>query len=304
MSSIRLTAAAAALIGCTITVSAQAPYVAPYNQVIVVLDSSMSFQRPVADPGVKGRVPVVEALRVVQTLFSESSAQKRRRNTGDDRYVIVAADAASQVIWRGNRAMLASLTTDALLELLAARRQFAQCTDYEAALNAAAKALREHPDATNRYVLTFGDLVHEPATSSYRTCAAPSGEPPAGIDWDTLSAAALGFYFVSTDFQLKPNQHWLAFVEKRGLKADFKDMAQTMTQAVELPPLPPAIYRPTQAQVADAEKSWDRLKGVAWTATKVILWGAVLVVAALFGFITMARRRAAGGRGRHGVHNG
>ncbi len=296
-------ATAAVLIGCITAAPVQAQHVAPYNHVVVVFDASISFQKPVGEPGVSGRIPVVEALGVVQKLFSESSTQKRRRNTGDDRYDIVAADAASQVIWSGNRTELGNLNADALMGILKVRRQFAQCTDYKAALNAAARSLREHADATNMYVLTFGDLIHEPATSSYRSCAAPSGQPPEGIDWDTLSAAALGFYFVSTDFKLRPNQHWLEFLEGRGLQPDFRDSAQALTQAIELPALPAAVYRPNEEQVAEAEKRWTNLKGLAWTIAKVVTGAAMLVVVALFGFIRMARKRAAGGV-RQGAQNG
>lgn len=303
MSSARLTAAF--VIGCAMTSPAQAQqYVAPFNEVVVVLDASISFQLPVADAGATGRIPAVEALRVVQKLFSDSNAQKRRRNASEDQYVIVAADAASQVIWRGNQSSLASLSPDALLAMLKVRREFAHCTDYQAALNAAAKTLQEDADATNRYVLTFGDLIHEPPTTSYRTCAAPSGKPPDGIEWDTLRTAALGFYFVSTDFKLRPNQQWLALLDSRGIKANLKDMAQTMTQAVELPPPPPAIYRPTAEQTAAAEQSWDHLKNVAWTALKTVLGGVGLLVAALVGLAARARRRATARQVRQRGRNG
>ena len=300
-----LTLVAMVIVVCATALSAQAQYVAPYNLVVVVLDSSVSFQQPIADSGAKGRVPVTEALRVVQKLFSDSSAARTgRRFAGVDRYVVIAADAASQVIWRGNRTELAGLTPQALLGMLSARRQFSQCTDYEAAFAAATRVLRDDAAATNRFVLTFGDLIHEPASTDYRTCAARSGEPPAGIDWETLRTASLGFYFVSTDFTLRPNQHWLKAVEGQGLRADVRDMAQTMTQLVELPPPPAAVYRPTQKQIAAAEKSWARLRRFAWTATKVVLGGVFLLTAALFAFITVARRRAAAIDGREEERNG
>lgn len=44
---------------------AQTKYVAPYNLVVIVLDTSISFQIPVPESDVKGRVPVNEAIRVV-----------------------------------------------------------------------------------------------------------------------------------------------------------------------------------------------------------------------------------------------
>lgn len=296
----RVLFSAVVLAGCVAFASqAQAQtagYVAPYNLVVVVLDSSISFQIPVTGSDMKGRVPVNEAIQVVQRLFDASSAERRRRNVAEDRYVIVAVDAASQVIWRGDRKALVALNGDALTKMLQVRRQFAHCTDYASGMNAAARVIRENADATNFYVVTFGDLIHEPPTTSYRACAAPTGNPPATIDWDTLQYASLGFYFVSTDFKLRPNQHWPELLESHDIYADFKDMAQTMTQALELPPPPRAVYRPTQEQVNEGEKRWERMKGFGLTAAKSALAGIGVVVALLFGFVVWARRRAAAGQ--------
>jgi hypothetical protein len=293
----------AALIALTLTTTVSAQYVPPYNLVVVVLDSSISFQVASKEPGTEGRVPVTEALSVVQRLLSESSAERRRRNAHDDRYVIVAADAASQVIWSGNRADLGSFTADALLAILKVRRQFAHCTDYEAAFNAATRVMHQHADASDMYVLTFGDLLHDPPTTSYRTCAGATGQPPAAIDWDTLSHAALGFYFVSTDFTLRPNRHWSDRLESIGANAEFRDMAQTLTQPLQLPPPPQAVYRPTEGQVREAQERMIRLKtfGSAMAKWSAISFG--LLTMLLFWFIRRARGRVAATRtvpgGRH-----
>ena len=292
------------LTGLLLMAPVRAQYVAPYNMVVIVLDASLSFQQPSAEPGVEGRVPVVEALATNQRLFAATAGQERQRYDGDDRYAIVAADAASQVIWSGNRAGLAGLTGDALIEMLKIRKQFAHCTDYAMAMNAAAKVLKEHADATNRFVLTFGDLIHDPPTTSYRNCAGASGEPPAGIDWDTLGTASLGFYFVSTNFTLRPNQRWLTLLESRGLKPDFKDMAQTLSQPLELPPPPPAVYKPTKEQTAAAQQQWLSLRASAKTFAK---WGAGLALAGvslLIGLIVALRKKAASGQSRRSVNNG
>lgn len=291
----RLSAAVFAVsLALTAEAQSQTKYVAPYNLVVVVLDTSISFQLPATGAGIKGRVPVNEAIQVAEHLFDASGSERRRRKVAEDRYVIVAVDAASQVIWRGDRKQLGGLAGGALTQILKVRRQFAYCTDYESGMNAAAKVIRENADATNYYVLTFGDLIHEPSTTSYRACAAPTGKPPANIDWDTLQYASLGFYFVSTDFKLRPNQHWPALLDSRGIHADFKDMAQTMTQAVEVPPPPRAVYRPSQEQVDEAQQRWARLKQLGLKAGKGFLGVASLGLISLFGLIVFARRKTAG----------
>lgn len=175
--------------------------------------------------------------------------------------------------------------------MLRARRQFAYCTDYESGMNVAGRVMRENADATSFYVLTFGDLIHEPPTTTYRKCAMPTGNPPEKIDWETLQHASLGFYVVSTDFKLRPNQRWPELLESHGIYADFKDMAQTMTQAVELPPPPRAVYRPSSEEIAAAEKRWHRMADVAMKAGKVAIGGMGVVTIAMFGFIWWGRRR-------------
>lgn len=276
------------------TTTATAQRTSPYNLVVVVLDSSISFQLPSKQAGSEGRVPVADALRVVQRLFSAGSAEKRRRTAKDDQYVIIAADAMSQVIWQGNRTELTDLTPEALLGFLKARREFANCTDFKSALNTAAKVMQQSADATDFYVLTFGDLIHEPATTSYRVCAAQSGQPPAGIDWDTLKYAALGFYFVSTNFNLRPNMYWPEHLETLDIHADFRDMAQTLTQPLELPPPAQAKYRATQEDLNAAAARLASMKAFGWAGLK---WGGGLLLFIFLGgpvILWFLRRRVAG----------
>jgi hypothetical protein len=288
----RTSAVGALLAMLAVASGTAAQHTQPYNLVIIVLDSSISFQVPSKEPGTEGRVPVTEALGVVQGLFNKTGEERRRRNVRDDRYIIVAADAAAQVIWRGDRAQLGRFTPEALLDILKVRRQFAYCTDYEAAFNAAASVMLQHADASDIYVLTFGDLVHEPPTSSYRTCASPTGEPPPGIDWETLTHAALGFYFVSTDFKLRPNKLWSERLDALGATAEFRDSAQTLTQPLELPPPSQAVYRPTEEQVKEAHDRMSKLKAVGWTAAKWAIGGFGFLGASLFALIFIRRGKS------------
>jgi len=266
-------------------------YVAPYNVVIIVLDTSRSFQVPSREPGVEGKVLSSEALAVVQQFFRDGANQRRRRTEGQDRYFLVAADAASQVIWSGTRERLVELTPDVLATKLAIRKQFAGCTDLETALNAAATLLGKHQDATDKYVLTFSDLLHEPPRGSWTTCESPSGEPPAGIDWDTLGQARLGFYFVSKDFRFRPDAKWRAELDRRGLTADFLDAAQTLTDRMQLTLPGPAIYKPTQGQVDAARDQVSRVKAGVMRVGQYVLGAMGLALAVIVGGITWARRR-------------
>ena len=266
-------------------------YVPPYNLVVIILDTSKSFQVPSKQPGIEGKVLAQEALRLVQDLVRQGGLQKRRRTEGKDRYVLIAADAASQVIWSGDQPELLELTPEVLATKLAVRQQFAGCTDIKAALNEAARVMRRHPGAAEVYVLTFSDLLHEPPRTSWSSCAPPSGAPPEGIDWDTLGRAHLGFYFVSKDFRYRPDAQWRAALEQRGLHADFLDAAQALTERLTLTPPPPARYQPTPAEVEAAK---ERMKQTTRTLTRLGGYTAGFIglgVMGLIAWITLARRR-------------
>jgi hypothetical protein len=265
--------------------------VAPFNLVIVVLDTSRSFQVPSHEPGVEGKVLMVEALRIVQQFFKEGANQRRRRTDGQDIYVLIGADAASQVIWSGTREQLAEFTPEVLAAAVAIRKQFALCTDLKAALNAAAGVLAEYPQASEAYVLTFSDLLHEPPRASWADCAPPSGTPPAGIAWETLSRAHLGFYYVSKDFRYRPDAQWSAELQRRGVKAVFLDAAQTLTQRVTLTPPAPAGYK---ASAGDIEAARGKLSEVGAFLRRAAMYGVGVVVFACGGlcaWILFARRR-------------
>lgn len=284
--------------------TALAGWAAPYSLVVVVLDCSTSFQSPSKAPGVEGRILSEEALKVVQDLFAQGAAQRRRRTDGDDRYLLVAADAASQVIWQGSRADLEMLTPEALRELLAVRRQFAGCTDLEAAMNAAARVLELDQKAAERYVLVFSDLLHEPAVGGYCDCAPPSGEPPAGVRWEAFRDASLSFFYVSKDYRYRPDLRWPEAVAAHGLSAEFLDAAQALSGDLVLAPPEVAHREPTPQETEEARRKFGNAKAATVRLGRA---AARVVLIALFG-LTVAvafaavrgrlRRRNAGARGR------
>lgn len=268
----------------------------PFNLVVAVLDASRSFRVPSRAPGIKGKVLADEALRIVQQLFRDAANQKRHRNDGRDLYYIVAADAASQVIWSGTREQLSELTPQELARKFAVREEFANCTDLEAAMNEVAAICQKHPEAAEVYVLTFSDLLHEPPQKSWRKCAPRTGEPPRGIDWKTLSRAHLGFYFVSKEFPYRPDAKWKAELEKRGLQADFYDAAQALTVGALLNLPAPAVYKPTEAQVQTARTQAASLTHIVVGAFVCCAMLSVLGIVVLFVMVSR-KRRSPGARG-------
>lgn len=277
---------------CADTHTADTVDAPPFNLVIVVVDASRSFRVPSKAPGIKGKVLADEALRIVQQLFRDTANQKRRRTDGHDLYYIVAADAASQIIWAGTREQLTELTPQELARKFAVREQFANCTDLEAAMNEVAAICRKHSEAAEVFLLTFSDLVHEPPQKNWRTCAPPTGEPPRAIDWKTLSRAHLGFYFVSKEFPYRPDAKWKLELERRGLQADFFDAAQALSAGVTLNPPPPAVYKLTQAQVETAR---TQAASLTHTVVSALTWFTMLSaasIAALFVWVSRKRRSA------------
>lgn len=265
----------------------------PYNVVVIVLDTSESFQRPSRERGVEGKVLFVEALGVAHRYLAEASKRRERRKEGEDQYYIVAADAASQLIWSGSRQALVGLTADALKDKLTVRKQFANCTDIAGALNAAASIVQEHVRASDKIVLTFSDLVSEPPLDSYSRCAKATGTPPADIRWEMLAEASLGFYFVSKEFAYgRPDKQWTDELARRGLNAKFLDAAQTLTATIDIAPPPPARRRMTDKERIDAEGSVGALAGNLWTVARFALAGLAGFVALVGGAVAVGRFRA------------
>lgn len=276
--------------------SAEDADTAPYNLVVIVLDFTVSFRLPSKAPGLKGRVFALEALQLVQQFLRDAAKQPRHRNEGHDVYAIVALDAASQVIWTGTRDQLSELTADNLKEKLAARDAFKWCTDIEAAFNEVAVLLRKYSNASEKYVLVFSDLINEPPRRTWNKCGSRSGEPPKGIDWSALKTVRLGFYFAAKDFPYRPDVKWRSELERRGLQAEFLDTAQALSAGLTLSPPPPAVYKPTQEEMAVAHA---RVEGLSTTViwAVVFLVGLVVVsIACLFGWVIWTRRRNVGVR--------
>jgi len=279
-------------------VSAEGTEALPYNLVVVVIDFTVSFRLPSKAPGLKGRVFAFEALQLIQQFLHDAAKQTRRRNEGQDIYVIVALDAASETIWTGTREQVAELSADALKQKLAARDQFKWCTDIEAAFNEVVRLFHQYSNATEKYLLVFSDLINEPPRGEWTKCAPRSGEPPKGIDWGALKTARLGFYFAAKQLPYRPDVKWRTELERRGLQAEFLDTAQALTAAVKLNPPAPAIYKPTHEEVAIAQARVEGLAHTLLTAAACVFGLIVICIAALYGWVMWMRRRNTAGRRR------
>lgn len=122
-------------------------------------------------------------------------------------------------------------------------------------------------------------------------CAA-DGRTPKGHRLENLSRAHLGFYFVSKEFPYRPDAKWKLELERRGLQADFFDAAQALGAGVTLSPPPPAVYKPTQAQVETAR---TQAASLTHTVVSALTWFTMLSVAgiaALFVWVSRTRRSA------------
>ena len=268
----------------------------PYNLVVVVMDFTVSFRLPSKAPGFKGRVFALEALQLVQQFLRDAAKQPHRRNEGRDVYAIVALDAASQTIWTGTRDQLSELSADNLKEKLAARDAFKWCTDIEAAFNEVVGLFHKYSNASEKYLLVFSDLINEPPQRAWNKCGRSSGEPPKGIDWSALKTARLGFYFAAKDFPHRPDVKWRSELERRGLQAEFLDTAQALSAGPALSPPPPAIYKPTQEEMAVARAQVEGLSNTVVRAIAFLVGLVVVSITSLFGWVIWTRRRNVGVR--------
>jgi hypothetical protein len=236
-------------------------WVAPYNQVVVLLDASGSFWRPARDVGLPGVVPGVEALRMLQDFAARTGAERGRRTDGIDAYSIVAVDAHPDIVWSGTRQDLAALQPDVLERILRTRAAYRQCTDVAGAF---AEAIRNfQTDAARRYLIVFSDLIHEPPAQSFTDCAPAQGSPP-DINWDALSGTAVGLYFVSSDFRYQADRRWRDALERHGFAvgdAGVLSLPQALSRGVHLAPPSRAVHTYTAAEREEGRARLAEAKG-------------------------------------------
>ena len=149
----------------------------PSLRVAVIIDGSGTFagQRDAA------------VARTIDLLDAMAATKLHRWEIGADHVTLISLDALPEVIWQGTLRQLKELDHDRWAARFDARSDFVHCTDVAAAFRLAADAVAGGAGPVNQYLFAFSDLIHEPPTTSVRTCAAPQTLPPAAFPWDRLS---------------------------------------------------------------------------------------------------------------------
>jgi hypothetical protein len=244
-------ASLAAAVGTVLTLSACSSDRAispPFNRVVLALDASGSF---------KGRQS--DALNSAMTLLDEMSQRRKRRWEKADEIVVISLDAMPEVIWKGGVNQLKDSTPDQWVERFKARSDFQGCTDVMAAFRLAADQLEATPVPTERYLMVFSDLIHEPPQGASLACQKPKSPslPSEDFPWDRFRDVAVSVLGVPVIQKMA----WSQAAKKAGLKYfqlySSSESAQAKLQA------PPEAKR----KVSEAENAETVAKAQAWART-------------------------------------
>ena len=256
----------------------------PSLGVAVIIDGSGTFARQ-RDAAVA---------RTIELLDSMAATKLHRWETGADHVTLIALDALPEVIWEGTLHELKALDHERWAARFDARSDFTHCTDVAAAFRLAADALGVGAGLVRKYVFAFSDLIHEPPTTSVRSCAAPRALPPATFPWDELGGVSVSVFWAPADQVLA----WRRVVDERGLGASFR--VHSVSESAEIPLVAPP--RP-EVELSEEDLAADRARysafarrGLSWLAA-----GLASVVALTFGLVVVlgvARRGTRRGAGQ------
>ena len=256
----------------------------PSLRVAVIVDGSGTFA-PQRDAAVA---------RTIALLDSMAATPLHRWESGADHVTLISLDALPEVIWQGTLRQLKTLDHDRWAARFDARSDFAHCTDVAAAFRLAAAALAGGSGLVHRYVFAFSDLIHEPPTTSVRSCAAPRALPPATFPWDQLADVSVSVFWAPPDQVLA----WRRAVDERALDASFS--VHSVSESTEIPLVAPA--RPT-VELSEEDTAADRARysalawrGLTWLGTGVA--GILVLTLVLVVALGLARRRARRAAGR------
>ena len=271
-SSIRLGIAALLLPACT-----GAPAVDdPSLRVAVVIDGSLTFDRQ-RDAAVG---------RAIELLERMAATKLHRWESGTEHLTLISLDALPDIIWQGSLRELKELDHDEWTRRFDARSDFVHCTDVVAAFDLAAEALAEGAGLVGKYVFAFSDLIHEPPTTSVRSCAASLRAPPAGFPWDEFGDVSVSAYWLPADQVLA----WRRAADRLAPDAAFKFYSVSESTAVPLP----ALSRPV-VELSEAEMAADRARylarfrrGIAWVAGVLV---GLVALAVVLGFVSRRVQR-------------
>ncbi len=248
----------------------------PFNRIVVLIDGSGSYAERQMD-----------AIQKTQRLLGSIASTELRRWEAGDEVVIIALDAIPEVIWRGHTRQLADADLAQWETRFRARRDYSACTDVTTAFRLAAQELERAPEPTARYLAAFTDLLHEPPTSSSRTCRPVTRVgPPADFPWDALLNTSVSVFWVPIDQKLA----WQRAVADRGTELQIKIYSDSESASVEA--LAPAKARRVITE-RDRAKGRGRLRGLVGTMGTWLMWslGAACLLGALLGVTAHVVRR-------------
>jgi hypothetical protein len=284
---VRRAAAAVVLIAVLVATGACAGAVQPARRdtslrVAIIIDRSGTYR-------LKLQAAIAKTIALLERL---AATKVHRWEQGNDRISIIALDAMPDVIWQGSLADLKQIDRRTWTTRLAAREDYAGCTDLGAAFQLAVREVQSDASNVARYVFAFTDFIHEPPVQSLRACAAAASPslPPATFPWDALAQTSV------TAFWVPPNQvlAWRRVIEERELAATFvlHSASESDTVTIPAPPRPKVTIDETERAA-----NRDRLAGFGQAAVRGMGYVAVgfgLLLTAVFGLGLWLRFRRGG----------
>ena len=155
---------------------------------------------------------------------------------------------------------------------LAARTDYAGCTDVLGGFNLAMQQFSEAAVDTHKYLIVFSDLISEPPLSTITHCAKPQTSPPQNMPWKELQDVNVSAFWVPANSALM----WHRSIEYEGLARNFRVYSDSEAGAIAIPPPPRAEHETTEKDRSDANEKVGSMFG----SLMKILFKMVGVVAA------------------------
>lgn len=250
-----------------------------FNRIVIMIDSSGSF---------KDRR--MEALEKATILIGDISNRKSKRHEGKDEVIVISLDAIPEVIWRGTREHLKAENPQYWKQRFDVRSDYQSCTDIENGFLLAAQELHKEPQATNKYLFAFTDLINEPPTGSAKKCTpviSPS-LPSADFPWEAFADIETHVSWVP----INQKQAWFEATQAAGIAEIFHLYSESESTVIKL-------TAPEKARhiMTDEERTVGKNKifGFFKSIGNYLFYGTVIVIAIIAGggivTIILSRKR-------------
>lgn len=262
---------------------------APFNRIIIIIDSSGSYQSRQD-----------EALAMADRLLNGVANRPRRHWQSSDEVRIIALDALPETIWSGAAADLGARDPAMWAQRFGGREDFAHCTDVRAAFERALEELNRGRTPAGKYIFIFSDLRTEPPTTTLRNCEPARATLGADeFDLSRLSDVHIAAFWLPAE----QKRAWDETFRTHGLSAFrlFSDSESAAVEDVEIPPV--AVRIVTEEARQETLAKLRDLGAWLFGAAGVLAAGIVLIVLLVVVFRRRGPRRrvrrprlAAGGR--------